>query len=222
MTLAQLITQFRIQAKDAIEPYFWSDDMVTTWLNEAQAEAAIRARLIYEASEAEVCEVAVTSGTDSYALSAYLFEIAYQAFLPTDGKKRILLRLVSVEWLDRHHPHWREETGMPRWMMQTDNAVRLAPEPDTDGTLYLEGYRLPLADLAEDTDTPEINAAHHRHLIDWALFRAFSIPDTESFDAQRGQQAQAAFADYFGLAPDADLRRASRMDEPQCNEAFFV
>jgi len=99
--------------------------------------------------------------------------------------------------------------------------MNLAPEPDVVGTLYLEGYRLPLASLSASTDVPEVNAVHHRHLVDWALHRAFSVPDSESFDAQRAGQAEAAFSAYFGPAPDADLRRSTRVDVPQTCEAFW-
>jgi hypothetical protein len=221
MTLEQLIAQFRVDAQDRAEPYFWPDAMVAGWLNEAQAEAAIRARLIHESAARDVCEIAVSSGTSVYELSACLFEITYQAFLPKDGAKRVALKSVSVEWLDCHFPRWREETGVPRWLMQTDNSIRLAPEPDVAGTLYLEGYRLPIASISASTDVPEINAAHHRHLVDWALHRAFSVPDSESFDAQRAGQAETAFSAYFGLAPDADLRRSTRADNPQVCEACW-
>lgn len=222
MTLAQLIARFRIDAQDRAEPYFWSDAQVTDWLNEAQREAAIRARLIHESADTDVCQIAVTSGTSVYALSAYLFEITYQAFLDADSQRHPL-QLVSIEWLDDHVPRWREGEGpgIPQWLVQTDTSLRVAPTPKVAGTIVLEGYRLPLTDLSASTDVPEIHGAHHRHLVDWALYRAFSIPDAEAFDAQRAGQAQAAFADYFGLAPDADLRRGTQADVPQTTEAFW-
>lgn len=222
MTLAQLIAQFRIDAQDRAEPYFWADSEVTAWLDEAQREATIRARLIHESANADVCRIAAVAGTSVYALHASLFEITYQAFLDADSKRHPL-QMVSVEWLDDHVPRWREDEGpgVPQWLVQTDNGLRVAPMPKVAGAIVLEGYRLPLADLAADADVPEINAAHHRHLVDWALFRAFSIPDAEAFDAQRAGQAQAAFADYFGLPPDADLRRSTRADVPQTCEAFW-
>ena len=223
MTLEQLIAQFRVDAQDHAEPYFWPDAMVTGWLNEAQAEAAIRARLIHESASADVCQIAVVAGTATYALHASLFEITYQAFLDADGRRH-RLQVVSIEWLDANVPRWREGEGpgVPVWLVQTDNSLRVAPTPKVAGTIVLEGYRLPLVDLVADTDVPEINAAHHRHLVDWALHRAFGIPDSESFDAQRAGQAEAAFSAYFGLAPDADLRRSTRADNPLQNEPHFV
>ena len=93
--------------------------------------------------------------------------------------------------------------------------------PSTAGTLYLEGYRLPLKPLVNDTDKPEINQAHHRNLVHWALHRAFSKPDSETIDPQRAATAEAAFTRYFGIAPDSDMRRQTREDVLHVNKVFF-
>ena len=87
-------------------------------------------------------------------------------------------------------------------------------------TLQMEVYRLPMLSLA-DSDTPEIHEAHHEHLVQWALHRAFSIPDTEAFDPARAASAEATFTRYFGLLPDSDLRRRTREDVPHHNEAIL-
>lgn len=56
---------------------------------------------------------------------------------------------------------------------------------------------------------------HHPHLVEWALHKAFSVPDAEFFDPNRAQIAEAKFIDYFGERPDSDLRRITREDVPQ-------
>ncbi|WP_442757332.1 phage adaptor protein, partial [Pseudomonas aeruginosa] len=48
MTLADLIRRVRTDANDMVEPYFWSDQDVADWLNDAVREAAVRGRLIHE------------------------------------------------------------------------------------------------------------------------------------------------------------------------------
>ena len=63
--------------------------------------------------------------------------------------------------------------------------------------------------------------AHHEHLIDWALHKAFSVVDSETFDSQRAELAEAAFTRYFGPLPDSDLRRTTRMDVPHHNASVF-
>ena len=76
--------------------------------------------------------------------------------------------------------------------------------------------------LANDTDKPELNQAHHRHLVHWALYRAFSKPDADGADPTKAARAEANFTKYFGIAPDADLRRSTRSDEAQTNKAFWA
>ena len=212
MTLADLIATYRADANDKVQPYFASDEEVTGWLNEAVVEAAIRGRLIHESS-ASMCRITVTAGKSVYPINPALYELTHTAFRE-DGKKREPVMLASEEWLDRNVREWRDEKGRPAYAVQSDKALRLIPEPDRNGELLIEGYRLPIIALeADDLDgAPEILAAHHRYLVYWVLHRAFSIPDAEFFDPTRATEAEREFTKYFGARPDSDLRRITRED----------
>lgn len=221
MTLAELIAEFRMQAVDAIAPYFWGDEWLAARFTEAQEEAAIRARLLHESANAAICQIAVTAGTASYPLHAALYEIDYLAFAKSGEATRTPVKLVSREAMDAIREDWREQSGNVEYAIQSDTGIRLAYTPDTDGTLYLEGLRLPLKALADDDNKPEIHKAHHIHLVQWVLHRAFSIPDADMFDAKRAAKAESNFTDYFGPRPDADLRRMTQEDVPQVVQAFW-
>ena len=222
MNLEQLIGQFRIDADDTVtNPPLWADEWIAAWLTEAQAEAAIRGRLLYEAANAAVCQIAVAANTATHDLHKSLFELVHLRFQATGATTSSVVTIKAREELDRIRPGWRDETGTPRHAIQDDTRITLVPRPTADGTLHLEGYRLPLKALANDTDKPEIHEAHHRHLVHWALHRAFSKPDADGFDATRASSAEAAFTRYFGQRPDSDLRRATRSDVPQTNKVFW-
>ena len=221
MTLAQLIARFRTEANDQAVPYFCSDADVTAWLNDAVNEACIRARLIHESSNETVTKITVVAGTAVYALHASLYELDHIRFVDEDDNSNAV-RLVSTEWLDGNvMSEWRAWAGTPQYAVQTDKHIRLVPKPDIAGSVMMEGYRLPITAMSQGTDTPEIHAEHHRHLVHWALHQGFSIPDSEFFDKDRSAKAEAAFTQYFGLRPDADLRRITREDVPQHVEAFW-
>ena len=222
MNLAELIAQYRIDAHDTAVPYFASDASVTSWLNEAQDEAVIRGRLIHESESVAVCQIALEAGKSVYPLHEALYEIDHAAFRAEGSTERTPVYLTSSENLDRILYGWRDRGGIPKFAVQDDGAIRLVPAPSQTGTLILEGYRLPLADMVDPEDSPEINGAHHRHLVNWALYRAFSIPDGEMIDPNRAALAERSFIEYFGLRPDCDLRRITREDTPHHNEAFFV
>jgi len=221
MTLEELIQQVRVAADDLVEPYFWSDEVIAGWLNDAQEEAAIRARLLHESDNSAVCQLKVKTGKASYPLHAALYEIDHIAF-NRDGLYRAQpIKLVSGEALDRMMPEWRTEEGDPEYAIQGDTGLRLVPRPNEPGVVSLEGYRLPLSSMDTGSDEPEINAVHHRHLVHWALYRAFSVPDAEVFDPQRAQAAEASFIRYFGQRPDADLRRLTREDVQHHVQPFW-
>ena len=217
MNLEQLIASFRVDADDLEEPHLFKDEWIAAWLSEAQAEAAIRGRLILEDANPAVCQIAVTAGQASYELHRSIYEIADLRFVPAGQPKSVPLALVTREWLDDKRPGWRDCAGTTQFAIQTDRRIRLVGVPDADGTLRLEAYRAPLKALENDTDKPELNDAHHRHLVQWALHRAFSRPDSETIDPQRADRALEAFTRYFGLAPDSDLRRSTRHDLHQTN-----
>ncbi len=221
MTLAELIARFRSEANDQAVPPFCTDEEVTAWLNDAVNEACIRARLIHESSKTSITQIAVTAGQAAYNLHPSLYEIDHIAFKRTGETSRLPITLVSVEDLDAIMLDWRDLEDTPTHAVQTDRGLRLVPKPTAAGTILLEGYRLPLEPMEAPDDAPEIHQEHHRHLVDWALHKGFSKPDSEFFDKDRSATAEAAFTRYFGQRPDADLRRKTREDVPHHVQAFW-
>ena len=217
MQLSELLRRFRVEANDKVLPYFNEDEDVTAWLNEAVEEACIRGRLIHEAVNADICRITVSQGNSLYPLHESLYEISFLAFDVGHGQCIRPVEIVSPEYLDRcFRADWRTQKGWPEYALQNDTAIQLVPEPDEAGELILNGYRLPLAPMQADTDMPsDLFKGHHVHLVQWALHKAFSIPDTEFFDPNRAEIAERKFSDYFGERPDSDLRRMTREDTPQ-------
>lgn len=224
MNLEQLIGQFRIDADDLVaDPPLWKDEWIAAWLTEAQAQAAIRGRLLFEASDPAICEIPVTAGVATYPLHKALYELEHLRFKATGAGNSERVHLKTREELDRIRPGWRDRTdSQPCFAIQDDTRITLVERPSVDGTLYVEGYRLPLRSLVNDNDKPEINEAHHLQLVHWALHRAFSKPDADAADPTRAAKAETAFTAYFGPLPDADLRRSTRHDEVQTNKSFMA
>lgn len=217
MTLAQLIAQFRVDADDAATPCLFSDAHITGWLNEAAEEAANRALLIHDVSTTAVCRIAVTAGVAVYPVHTSVINITRCAFTPTDDPDTEYELYGTTEYeLDRLKTGWRSLEEIPGAFIHKDTSLRLSRLPPA-GTLNMEVNRLPLALMATGTDTPEMAAIHHRHLVQWALHRAFSIPDTEAIDPQRAAIAEREFTRVFGLRPDADARRRQEYSRPHHN-----
>lgn len=221
MTRDDLIADFRVRSQDRAQPYLFETEWVAAWLAEAEAEAAVRGRLLHESENAAVCEVYVTPGTAVYPTHEALYEIDHIGFKPAGADRRRQLKLISTEELDRIMPDWRDLSGEVRYVVQNDTTIRLVPRPDEQGTVIMECFRLPLRDLAvSGTAKPEIHKAHHRYLVHWALFRALSLPDSETLNLGKAADEEAVFTNYFGTRPDSDLRRMTRTDAPHHNIAW--
>ena len=223
MVLSELLRRFRVDANDKVEPYFNDDVDVIAWLNDAVHEACIRGRLLHEYANPDICSIAIIAGNSQYTLHDSLYELTSLRFDAKSGRSNRGLELTSEEMLSKdYYEDWRTRKGTPCYAIQSDIGLRLVPMPDEDGVLQLEGYRLPLLPLADvELDSPEINKAHHVHLVQWALHKAYSVPDTEFFDPNRAAIAEQAFTDYFGDRPDSDLRRMTREDAPHLVQPFM-
>lgn len=220
MTLQDLIARFRILAADKAEPHLWSDQEVTMWLNDAQKQACIRGRLLREDDDRSVCAIPLRDGKNTYRLHPKVYEIINARFTRDGGTARYA-KLVSREWLDNERPNWRDDNYPPELVIQDDTTIRIVGSAVVGEVLQLECYRLPMDDMEQLSDEPEIHEAHHEHLVHWVLHKAFSVVDADGFDAQRSALAEAEFTRYFGLMPDADMRRKTREDVIHHNYGYM-
>lgn len=206
MTLADLISAFRARADDTAEPFLWSDDEVTLILNEAEVEAATRARLIQDSTTPAVTQIAVTAAGVDYPLHAAILSVE-RAKLASQPKP---LTRTTREELDAAYPNWEALTGQPKFFIEDNGRLRLVPQSTMDDSLSLTVFRLPLEPMAEDTDTPEIHAKYHYRMLDWALRCAYLKNDSETLDKSKAADYQALFEQSFGVLPDANVQRKQR------------
>lgn len=217
MNLEQLEASFREDTHDYEGKNFWSSEVIASHLSEAEEEGAIRMRLL-----PDVLEIDTDPTRSVYPLNNRFFEIIHAAWAPAGTTRFEALYQTSIENLDGLRCDWRtERVARPEYLVHNDTNVRLAGVMRRAGTLQIEGYRLPRRPLKQPQDRPEINEAHHRHLVNWALYRGFSKVDAECFDPNRAALAYAAFERYFGLRPDAELNKWTRRDVPHHNTAVM-
>jgi hypothetical protein len=222
MKLSELRTLFRSNTADTVRPYLFPDEDIDLWLNEAENEAALRASLIHEASDASICSIAVAAALGTYPLHEAVFMVTAAYFTATgDDTDPVTLALSDRHEQDRVRKGWRTLSDEPTALIVEDTRMLLNCLPATAGVLAIECYRAPLKPMVQDNDTPEIGALHHRHLAAWAEHRAYSRPDTETFDANRGERAKAEFTRQFGERPDADMRRSVQANQPHSNKAWW-
>lgn len=214
MTLEDLIRRFRTLAGDTKAPQFWKDDDITDWLNDAQVQACVRGRLLLEDANPAMCVINIEADRHTYPLHSKLYELVLLGYKAAGDTCSTPIKVKSREWLDENQPQWRDVHRATRYAIQGETSIRLVSTPLTAGVLTIEAYRLPAKVMSAPDHEPEIHEASHEHLIQWALHKAFSVPDSQAFDPQRSGLAERAFTAYFGLLPDSDMRRITREDTP--------
>ena len=216
MNLQELINELRIALADEVEPYLWSDEALTSYLNEAVQESCERALLIEDMTTEAVCRISLQPGQAVYRLHPSVLKVERAL---VDGKP---LTETSIERLDEGMTNWEARRGEPRQyvFVQAGCAgqptIQLVPEPVAPGLLKLRVYRGALVPMAAaETDAPEIPVRHHRKLMNWALRCAYLRPDADGYDRDRAQLHEAMFERDFGARPDANVQRKQRDKRPR-------
>ena len=213
-----LIAEFRDLSQDLNEPYLWDDTFVLGKLNEAEREAADRARLLFDDATVTVVDIAVTAGTAKHATSPLILDVE-RAFWVV-GDEATPLHLYDRHEMDRLRDDWRTESDTPTGLVWDGINVTLNRVPLVDGTIHLEVHRLPATSFTAST-SPEIPAIHHAELVPWALFRAFSVPDADGANPELAGMYYGRFERYFGRKRGANLRRSQRANKPHVNKAWW-
>lgn len=233
MNLRTLIDSFRVDSDDQARSVgggqgdlLWPDADVARWFGEAEEEAAIRKRLLFDDYTLAIVKIDVLAGQSSYPLDPRMFEVSKARLLDAQTGRHVEdLYVTTREALDQRCSSWRDDRRQPGFFVQDDTRIVLPGVVDRPYTLRLEGYRTPLSPVTAESDPDgtelEIGSVHHRFLVHWVLHRAYGKQDADTFDPNRSELALNRFEQYFGLRPDAELRKDQQANQPHHNVAWW-
>lgn len=209
MTLEEFIAEFRRVRQDEASGYLWSDDEITSYVNDAVNEACERALLIEDRTTTAVCTIGLTVGESSYPLHDSIVKV-----------KRVVLGGVplpetSIEAMDAADSFWETREGAPSaYLLEGNIGIRFDRMPTTAEDASLTVYRTPLEPLAASSDIPEIKTLYHPRLMPWVYRCALLKQDSEVFDQNEADKQEAIFIRNFGERPDANVQRKRRDKRP--------
>ncbi len=189
MNLSELRDLARIRLRDTNTPPLWSDDEIDANLNEAEREACVRALLI-EDWTSYITQIDVTTTEKEYEVSDLL---------------------IDVRWIEANDNPGFHLSG---WTL-TEGLLAFDRFPSKDETMTLRCYRLPLKNMEDDDDKPEIRAMHHERMIDWALSLCYLTPDADGFDQAASDRYAARFTQSFGERFSALTQKNQRNKGPR-------
>lgn len=219
MNLGEAEHEFRRDVFDTVAAkYLYSREDIARWYNEAEFEAAIRAKLIFDDSS-PATELSLSAGDRLVELDPLIHEIERAWLVDSSGAVHYLIATDRAE-LDRTDFRWRELTGRPTRLVHDDKAVTFNRIADADYSLRLEVFRGPRNVMVQRYDRPEIASEHHRGLLDWVKFRALSVPDLDSEAPGLAREHLAAFEARFGRRPEAGYARRNQANRPHRIKAW--
>lgn len=213
MNLSELRTAFRDDVDDEVAPYLWSNDDFERYLNEAERQAAMRAHLLKDSTTGELCKINVLANTSLYELDTRVYSVERAKLSSED----VPLSQIGYQELDEKTAGWEDLTGTPTHFLTDwqEGYLRLYKTPDAVNTLWMTVIRLPMQDMTDDYDEPEINFRYHEDLLHWVKYRAYLKKDPETLNEAEAAKHLKLFEDRFGHLPDANVQRKQRNKTPR-------
>lgn len=193
MNVGDLIAEYRDEANDEVAPFLVSDATLIRYANDAQMEAATRARFFIDST----IRIKVKAGSGLATLDPKIIYVRGARVLDNDVPLRPRYRKDMDCW-----PGWEAETGDAMHFIKdyTSGKLRLHPIPTVDVVLAVTAVRGPLNDLAGTGDDLEIPIRYQQKLVYWMLHRAFAKKDVggDARDDRLAKEYEDRFAMYFG------------------------
>jgi hypothetical protein len=179
-TVGDLIKAFREDEKDTVAPYFWSDNQLLRWTNEALSEFAERTMSIYD-DESPITLIPYGIGDDRFVLDACIIDVVG---VWIEGPPRRQLLRSSSSFQHGYGRGYGCESGGSSHRYHFDGAgqLRIHPKPIAADALRLRVVRRPVRDLDKCDKVPDLLPQDVRHLLRYICYKAYRVNDAETFN----------------------------------------
>lgn len=220
MTPAQLKDLFRSDVRDEAAPYLWSDTEIFVYMDDAQKMFCREGGGIADSTSA-LCTLPVAAGatyldydprilklrdlrraSDGRNVDILNFEdLGHPGLAQDDYGQSASFDTGGIKFTDHPAPISAAIVGMDA------NKLRLRTPAVADDTLMAIVYRMPLEDITAASVAFEIDAQHHRHLLNWMKHLAHEKQDAETYDRGRSIEFRDKFLAYCDQAKAERERR---------------
>jgi hypothetical protein len=221
MNLGDLLYELRInmlhdrsnQIAGNASDYLWSDRTLIRYINESQRRFARESLCIRDYATPQCCELQTVAWQKEYDLDQSVVAVISAKM---DGDRADLARAGHSQFQTYRTPdayffNPQELSQVPPGKILafgTDEGVAQddqgsysvvvlrtfpAPTPQWAGCMKLRVARLPLNDLCNPLDVPEVPKDHHLDMLTWAAYLALRIVDHDIGDPERAQEFKAQF-----------------------------
>jgi hypothetical protein len=205
MDIKTLISAFRTDVCDDVQPYLWSDKEIIRYINDAYL-MFVRLTGGIPDTYSEAAEVAITAGNSTVSVNSSVLRIM-NAYRGSDGKEVTVINptdlyLLNKDDYGRRYTLSSTAEGEVEYLVigEGQHTGRVINTPIEDDTLKLYVYRLPLNRVESTSDNlDEVDEMHHLHLIDWMKHLAYKKQDSETLNPDGSMMAYEDFSKYCRL-----------------------
>lgn len=201
MNSSELLAQLRLDLRDTVNPYLWSDAEMYMYIDEAQKMFCRLTGGLADATSAAAARMKLKAGSRYAVLSPLVIKL--RAAFDEDGGKIEIINFEDLEFDGSEGIALFTDTpGSVKQLVvgMEPNRVRVINTPTTDQTLSLIVYRYPLDTITDAGQDLEVDEQHHLYLLKWARHLAHMKPDAETYDRGRAAQFKAEFEQYCFMA----------------------
>lgn len=202
--LDDLITMFRQDMMDQVEPYLWSEGEVLRYLAEAQ--------------DTFMDDTDYLAATETFSYFAGDLEVSFPSYITKVRHARAADESpldvdTKVEW-DEHKGRsaWRSDTGNVDTIISdlATHSVRLYPIPVVDGSFQLDVYRVAKTFVEDEEELEVTDRSAQRVILLGARAQAYSKEDPETLDEAKALKYSALFelksSDWYARTQNARRR----------------
>lgn len=194
--VADFVTTFREEMRDKVQPYFWSNDLLVSYIREAQLKIAEKTLCLVGQFTLEV-----EPGTGIVIMDEAIIRPRRAWIESQRGEVEINCvedQLPAFGVQDAWNCHGSNRTLTVQFDQQGDVELALyRPKPNTALQLTIAAYRRPVCGLTIN-DKLEINSRYDRAVLFYMKYLGLLVQDAEVFDKSESNEQLRLFGMELG------------------------
>jgi hypothetical protein len=219
-----VLRRLRNELQDIVEPYFWSDEELIDYIDEAQVRFCSDGVPILDSRTEEICRIEYKAGADVVPYHESIRRILSVVRQDSSGglhSVRLLTQENSLQLFPIRPSDYGVNIDSTRQLNRANDSfdvftdydndyLRLSSPAETPGVLLMQVERLPKDILKECDDILEIRRENIPAILFWASYRAWTKQDSETMDEKAAKRALDMYDIHVGKARIEQKRRTTQ------------